>query len=135
MVTFNTEAEKRITHRLKAERIIWLTTVDKQGIPQPRPVWFFWDGEAVIIYSRAKTGKVTHIANNPHVALTFNSDATGGDIAVIIGDATVSHADKLDDAYIEKYAMDIKRLGETNESFVSKYSAVVRIIPTSLRGH
>ena len=42
-----TEYGQRVARRLHQERIIWLTTIDSQNRPQPRPVWFLWDGEYV----------------------------------------------------------------------------------------
>src|SRR5688572_18541946 len=47
-----TDAGKRIEERLRDELIIWLTTIDRKGTPQPRPVWFIWDGESFLIYTR-----------------------------------------------------------------------------------
>ena len=41
----STEFGQRVARRLAEERIIWLTTVDQHDVPQPRPVWFWWDGE------------------------------------------------------------------------------------------
>jgi hypothetical protein len=32
---------------LRRETILWLTTVDRRGVPQPRPAWFHWDGRTV----------------------------------------------------------------------------------------
>ena len=43
MIDFTTEFGKRADSRLKEDHIIWLTTVDVLGKPQPRPVWFLWD--------------------------------------------------------------------------------------------
>src|SRR6266581_1156609 len=40
---------ERVARRLRDERLIWLTTVDAKGIPQPTPVWFLWDGARLIL--------------------------------------------------------------------------------------
>ena len=42
---------ERIARRLREEHLIWLTTVDAFGTPQPNPVWFLWDGDTVLIYN------------------------------------------------------------------------------------
>jgi hypothetical protein len=39
MIDTSTKFGQRVAQRLEEERVIWLTTVDGQGIPQPRPVW------------------------------------------------------------------------------------------------
>ena len=78
MIDFNTPVGRKIELRLQQEQIIWLTTVDARQTPQPRPVWFHWDGESALIFSQTKAAKLRHIAKNPHVALNFNTDAEGG---------------------------------------------------------
>jgi len=37
---------ERVARRLREERLIWLVTIDSSGLPQPSPVWFWWDGES-----------------------------------------------------------------------------------------
>jgi PPOX class probable F420-dependent enzyme len=83
MIDLNTEFGHRVQNRLEQEPVIWLTTVDSKGSPQPRPVWFHWDGETVLIYSQAEGAKVRHIKHNPHVALNLNSTPDGGDVVVL----------------------------------------------------
>lgn len=33
---------QRVSERLAFDLILWRTTVDDRGRPQPRPVWFLW---------------------------------------------------------------------------------------------
>lgn len=60
MPDFNSKIGRTIKRRLKQEQIIWLTTVDAHETPQPRPVWFHWDGETVLIFSQSAGAKVRH---------------------------------------------------------------------------
>lgn len=137
MVDFNTDFGRKIERRLHDEQIIWLTTVDARATPQPRPVWFHWDGETVLIFSQADAAKVHHISRNQRVALNFNTSSDGGDVGVLIGEAQVFQG-QLDDqrleAYIEKYADGIKDLGMTPESMLAEYRTVVLVTPGALRG-
>ena len=138
MFDTSTEFGKRVERRLKEERIIWLTTVDADNRPQPRPVWFLWDGETFLVYSRPKTHKLSHIGHNPVTSLHFDGDGEGGDIVVFSGEARLDpDAPAADDiaAYVEKYEAGFKRIGMTAEEFAGSYSVAVRIKPTSLRGH
>ena len=64
MIDLSTEFGQRVQRRLTEERIIWLTTVSEGSTPQPRPVWFLWDGETFLIYSRPNTYKLRHIKHN-----------------------------------------------------------------------
>lgn len=40
MIDFTTQLGERLHQRLQEDFVIWLTTVDASGFPQPRPVWF-----------------------------------------------------------------------------------------------
>jgi PPOX class probable F420-dependent enzyme len=138
MFETTTEYGQRVTRRLQQERILWLTTVDSHSRPQPRPVWFFWDGETFLIYSRPETAKLRHILHNPNVALNLDGDGMGGDIIVINGVATIDEtglpAASAPD-YIEKYSSGFERIGLTAAQFAETYSVAVRVTPTNLRGH
>jgi PPOX class probable F420-dependent enzyme len=138
MIDLSTEFGERVQRRLAEERIIWLTTVSGSSTPQPRPVWFLWDGETFLIYSRQDTYKETHIKSNPKVALNFDGNGMGGDIVVFTGRAQIAEdalsADQVSE-YVEKYQEGFLRLGMTKEEFASTYSLPIRVKPDKLRGH
>jgi PPOX class probable F420-dependent enzyme len=139
MIDFNTKLGRFAKKHLKGEYFIWLTTVDSKGTPQPRPVWFIWDGDSFLIYSQAKAFKLKHIRKNPQVALHFNTRDELGEKQVIIfsGKAQIDKkcppADK-QSAYLKKYKTGIARLGATPEQFAGEYLVAIRITPTNLRG-
>ena len=126
---------KRADERLRIEQVIWLTTVGRDGTPHPKPVWFLWDGETILIYSQPNTHKLRHIERNPRVALNFDSDGRGGDIVVITGTAEVDEraprADKLP-PYVDKYREAIKRIGHSAESMAEEYSVPIRVRPSGV---
>ena len=74
VIDLSTDFGKHVDRRLQEEWIIWLTTVGEDGTPHPRPVWFLWDGETFLIYSRPDTHKLDHIARRPRVALSLDGD-------------------------------------------------------------
>lgn len=137
MIDFNTEFGQRVQKRLEHESVIWITTVDSKGNPQPRPVWFHWDGETVLIFSQAEGAKVKHIKGNPRVALNLNSTPDGGDVMVLLGEATIEEGkvspERLKN-YIQKYREGIKDIGMTPESFEADYHVAIFVNPVSLRG-
>ncbi len=137
MLDFSSPLGQKILARLEQEQVIWLTTVDAHNAPQPRPVWFYWDGEAVLIFSQPQAAKVRHIPRNPHVALNFNSTAEGDEVAVLTGEAHLSNdpvSPKRLAGYLKKYAEGIKNIGLTPESMQAEYSVVILVTPKSLRG-
>jgi PPOX class probable F420-dependent enzyme len=68
----------RAEERLRSELIAWLTTVTLEGQPQSTPVWFHWDGERFLLYSRPGKPKLRYIAENPRVGLHLEGDGQGG---------------------------------------------------------
>lgn len=139
MIDFKSKLGRKALRHLKKDYFVWLTTVDAQGAPQPRPVWFILDGDSLLMYSQPGAFKLKHIINNPNVALHFNTLDEKGEEDVIIfkGSASIdpkaSPANKMP-AYLRKYRAGIKALGSEPGPFAVAYSTAVRIKLTSLRG-
>jgi len=134
----NTEFGARVARRLNEERVIWLTTVRADLTPQPSLVWFLWDAGTLLIYSKPNTPKLRNIEQNPTVALNFDGDGRGGNVAVFTGTAIIDQqAPSLDQitAYVEKYAANIAGMNLTPASFGQVYSVPIRVTPARLRGH
>ena len=125
-----------LARRLQTEQVIWLTTVRPDGSPAPTPVWFYWNGESFLIYTQPGSHKLRHIAQNPAVALNFNTDEGGGSVAVFFGTAGVDDqpppAAEVE-AYFTKYAAGIQMIGLTRESMAAEYSTALRVHPTRVR--
>ena len=126
----------RADTRLRTEGVAWLITVAEDGHPVPTPVWFWWDGRSIVVYSQPDKPKLRHIGANPRVAFALRTDELGDEITVISGTATVDAsappADQLP-GYVDKYAALIARLGADPASFAGEYRIAVRITPTKLR--
>jgi len=126
------ELTERIERHLTGDLIAWLTTVTPAGRPAPRPVWFVWDGAAIIIYSLNGGAKLRHIQANDQVAVHFNSNADGGDIVVISG-----RAEFVPDApppsqfpgLLDKYAAAISRMGQSAQWYDDEYGVALRVVP------
>lgn len=138
MIDLSTDFGRRVAQRLAEEQIIWLTTTDPSGVPQPKPVWFWWDGQTFLIYSKPNTYKLRHIARNPQVALNFDGDGLGGNIVVFTGTAHLAPdmppANELP-SYIQKYQAGLARIRMSAEGFAEMYSVALKVTPTHLRGH
>lgn len=139
MIDLNTQFGRVAKRHLKNEYFVWLTTVDSKGAPQPRPVWFIWDGDSFLIFSQPNAFKVKHLKNNPKASLHFNTEDDAGEKHVIVFsgnaslDANVPPAHKLP-VYFKKYKSGIESLKMTPEAFSQEYSAAIRIRPTEVRG-
>ena len=138
MIDLTSDFGKRAARRLAEDEIIWLTTTDNQGTPQPRPVWFLWSGETILIFSRPQAHKVSHIKLHARVALNLDSANSGEDIVVLLGTALIdpspiSPAEM--EAYIEKYRQGLVSINMTENEFKDSYHTIIRVTPTHLRGH
>jgi PPOX class probable F420-dependent enzyme len=134
---FDSRLGRKALRKLKREHVVWLTSVDDQSRPQPRPVWFHWNAEEVLIFSQPNAGKVRQIAARPQVALHFNSDESGNEVVVFLGEARVLReplAPERMKAYLRKYRSGIVDLEMTPASFQAEYSVPILVRPTTLRG-
>jgi PPOX class probable F420-dependent enzyme len=127
-----TGAGARADRRLREVQIAWLTTVRSDGQPQSVPVWFMWDGQDFLIYSRPDRQKLKNVGGNSRVGLHLNSDERGDDVVRVEGRAEVADdlppADELP-GYVEKYREAIARIGYDPEGFARDYSVALRVTP------
>jgi PPOX class probable F420-dependent enzyme len=137
MIDLTSELGTRALQRIREDFFLWLTTIDAKGFPQPRPVWFTWDGEAFLVYSQPGARKLQHIKNNPNVALHFDGGLKGLDVQVILATAEVINdpipANQIG-AYLRKYGDEIRKMGATEEEYFREFSVAIRIQPKRLRG-
>ncbi len=120
--------------RLGREVVIWLTTVRADGQPQSSPVWFWWDGRDVWIWSLPGSGKVPNLRGQPRVSLHLEGDGTGGEIVTMEGTATFVDRPVLDvPQYVAKYHDLIEAMGSDDERFAAGYSVGIRVTPTRTR--
>ncbi|MBA2634171.1 MAG: TIGR03667 family PPOX class F420-dependent oxidoreductase [Chloroflexi bacterium] len=136
MIDPTTESGERVMSRLRDDLVAWLVTVRPDGTPMPTPVWFWWDGETMLVYSEEGKPKLRNIEANPHVAVALRTDRVGSDLAVITGDAVIDRSAPPADAhrdYIAKYRSEITRLGSDPSAFAAAYSVPIRITSTRVR--
>ena len=137
MIDFTSRLGRHVKRRLRQEQIIWLATVDLNDASQPRPVWFHWDDETILIFSEKGKAKLRHVGRNPKVSLNFNTDEDGGDVAVIGGEAKIMDDPPPGDrvkAYLRKYREGIKSLDMTVGEFGAAYTVPILVTPKALRG-
>lgn len=128
---------ERVLRLLTDEMTIWLTTVGRDGTPQPNPVGFLWDGgDSLLTYTQTGARRLANIRRQPLVSLNFDSNG-GDDIVVLTGTAEI-----LDDypavpdnpAWLEKYGEAIDARFGSAVKFSKRFSVPVRIHLTHVRG-
>jgi PPOX class probable F420-dependent enzyme len=128
----------RVRRRLREEQVIWITTVGRDGTPQPNPVGFlFQDDNSILIYNMAGANRINHVADRPLVSLHFDGDGAGGDIVVLIGvarradDIPPAHENQ---AWLAKYREGMVRRSGSAEKFSEDFPIPMRIEITRTRG-
>jgi PPOX class probable F420-dependent enzyme len=130
----------RAEQRLRAEKVVWLTTVRHDGQPQTSPVGFLWDGATFLIISQPTSPKVRNLHSNPKVALHLDTEpnAPDGGVLTLEGEATVDAAAMNEgerSAYVNKYLETMRAEGITPDETFAEYSTVIRVIPVRVRAY
>lgn len=137
MFDTTTEFGSRAARRLRDEKIIWLTSVRSDGLPQPVPVWFLWENETFLIYTQPQAQKLRNINHNPKVSLHFDGGKWGDDIVIFTGEAFIDdNAPMVDQKseYVEKYREGLRRINLSPEKMARDYSVAIRVRLTRLLG-
>jgi PPOX class probable F420-dependent enzyme len=130
---------KSVRRRVHEEYLMWLTTVDTRGMPQPAPVWFWWDEAAsnFLVYNLAHAKRLDFVRRNSQVALNFDGYGTGSGIIVFTGHAQISPSEPSADQhplYLAKYHHWMTSMFGSPERFAAEYSVALRISPIKVRG-
>jgi PPOX class probable F420-dependent enzyme len=128
---------QQVATRLREDLIGWLTTIGADGTPQPNPVWFFWDGEHILVYNQPSARRLVNIQRNPRVSFHLNSTDNGESIVVISGEAEQFSAPLASEVpeYVEKYRqLAIEDDFGDLENMARQYSVALRIRPLKVRG-
>ncbi|MBA2391496.1 MAG: TIGR03667 family PPOX class F420-dependent oxidoreductase [Ktedonobacteraceae bacterium] len=127
------ERDAHIEERMRNDHMTWLITTRPDGRPHAVAVWFLWDGDTILIFSRPNNQKIRNIQANPNVLLAIDDTRQGDDPITIEGTATLLAIGDVDTslaAYLEKYGEGIKEIGLTPEQMAAQYSQAIKIQPT-----
>jgi PPOX class probable F420-dependent enzyme len=124
--------DAHVDERLRTEPIVWLATTRPDGRPHSVPVWFWWNGATVLIFSQPDKPKVRNIRHSPHVVLALDSRDDGEDIVIIEGTAELLSqpaTEAMPAAFAEKYAALFQRVGSDPAKMAADYSQPIRVTP------
>ena len=137
-IDYSSEFGKIVREHLEHDQVVWLTTVRKDGTPQPAAVWFIWLNDSFVIFTQPASQKLKNIARDPHVSLHFNTDPDGDHVVVFFGQAVIDQSIGPNDRvkeYVAKYNSAMKRLNFTWKDVARDYSIALRIVPEKVRGY
>ena len=136
MLDVTTEWGQHAEQRLSSNIIGWLTTVGLDGRPYTVPVWFLWDGNAVLIFSQPQKQKIRNLRKNARVTLALDDTKQGEDVVIVEGTAEVLDNPDISatlPAYVEKYGVMMQGMGSTPEAMAADFSVGIRVTPTKFR--
>ncbi len=135
----STHFGESVRRRVHEEYLMWLTTVDTRGMPQPSPIWFWWDEAAsnFLVYNQTHAKRLDFVRKNSQVALNFDGYGTGSGIIMFTGHAQISTSESSANQhplYLAKYRHWITSKFGSPEQFAAEYSVALRIYPLKVRG-
>ena len=127
----------QVDARIRAEPIVWLTTMAPTGRPCVVPTWFSWDGWAFRIFTKPTARKLRNIACNPHVMLALGDPHADFDVVLVEGEACAeapATAAETVDGHLARYRLQLSAIGLDCDGYVRTHSASMRIEPTRVLG-
>jgi len=130
-------AATRVRRFLEEEPVIWLSTVRPDGTPHIVPIWFWWDGEAVLVFSKPDARKVRNMRENAAVMLAVGDPDEDFDVGMLEGQAELLDeptAVVMPAEHLKKYADRLAAICLGAEDYAATYSQVIRIVPDHYLG-
>ena len=124
-------AVARVRPMLAEERVVWLSTVRPDGTPHLVPTWFWWDGEALVVFSKPGATKVRNLRANPRLMVAVGDPEDDFSVGLIEAHASfLDGAAAVPDAFFAKYAGELGTGRLDRETFRATYTQAIRIVPT-----
>lgn len=123
---------------LRGDPVAWLSSVQGDGNPHVVPVWFHWDGERILAFSKPHARKVANLRRHPRVMLAVGSPGPDFEVELIEADAELpdtSAAELIPSGFAAKYRELLRRAGLTVHRYAEVYSQPIVLRPTRFLGY
>jgi len=129
--------DARVRRFLETEPVVWLATVRPDGRPHIIPVWYWWDGSELLVFSKPDAVKVGNLRADPHLMLAVGDAESDFDVGLVEACAELlAMAAPVPARMFDKYAPWMSEIGLDRATFIAVYSQAIRIVPTRfLRWH
>lgn len=123
---------------LRSDPVVWLSSVQANGRPHVVPVWFHWDGDRIVAFSKPQARKIENLRGSPAVMLAVGTP--GPDFEVELIEATAELPDEpaerlIPAGFATKYRELLKRAGLSVQRFAEVYSQPIVLRPTRFLGY
>lgn len=123
---------------LRDDSVVWLSSVQPDGRPHLVPVWFHWDGERIVAFSKPHARKVENLRDQPSVMLAVGTPGPEFEVELIeaIAELPKRPADEvMPEGFGAKYRDLLHRAGLTVQRFAEVYSQPIVLRPTRFLGY
>jgi PPOX class probable F420-dependent enzyme len=123
---------------LREDPVVWLSSIQRDGRPHVVPVWFHWDGERIVAFSKPCARKVDNLRDRPHVMLAIGTPGPDFVVELIEATAEVPDAtatDLMPEGFGAKYRELLGRAGMSVTRFAEVYSQPILLRPTRFLGY
>jgi PPOX class probable F420-dependent enzyme len=94
-------------------------------------VWFWWDGETVLVFSKPHAVKVRALRANPRAMIALGEPDDDFDVAMVEAQAELlDEAPVVPEAFFAKYADKLAAGMLDRETFRATYTQAIRFTPT-----
>ena len=123
---------------LREDAVVWLSSVQRDGRPHLVPVWFHWDGDRIVAFSKPNARKVDNLRDDPRVMLAVGTPGIDFDVELIEATAelpTAPASEVIGEGFGAKYRELLRRAGLSVQRFAEVYSQPIVIRPTRFLGY
>jgi PPOX class probable F420-dependent enzyme len=123
---------------LRHDPVVWLSSVQSDGRPHLVPVWFHWDGDRIVAFSKPHARKVDNLRDQPSVMLAVGTPGPEFDVELIEATAELPHEPAeqiMPEGFGAKYRELLHRAGLTVQRFAEVYSQPIVLRPTRFLGY
>lgn len=123
---------------LRHDPVVWLSSVQADGRPHLVPVWFHWDGERIVAFSKPRARKVDNLRDEPRVMLAVGTPGPDFEVELIEATAELPDSpatDVMPAGFGPKYRELLRRAGLTVQRFAEVYSQPIVLRPTRFLGY
>ena len=123
---------------LRDDPVVWLSSVQPDGRPHLVPVWFHWDGQRIVAFSKPNARKVQNLRDRPSVMLAVGTPGPEFDVELIEATAELPDAPAVSlmpEDFGRKYRELLRRAGLSAQRFAEVYSQAIVLRPTRFLGY
>jgi PPOX class probable F420-dependent enzyme len=123
---------------LREDPVVWLSSTQADGRPHLVPVWFHWDGERILAFSKPRARKVENLRDHPQVMLAVGTPGPEFDVELIeaVAELPAEPASELiPEGFGHKYRELLRRAGLSVQRFAEVYSQPIVLHPTRFLGY